>query len=233
MNGNTKPWWEAAAANDPKTDYSRWRLHIEDGRQRWMYLNTQQELDAWPQSAADKYHLGLSTGAPELPEPKTYLDVAKNGLAFLEKLQLEEGNWACEYGGPMFLLPGFAVTWTVTDTEVPEHIKIEIRNYLFGRQNKQDGGWGLHIEGESTVFGTAMNYTCLRLVGAEPDDVRMLKARECLHSLGGALNGPHWAKFWLAVLGVCEWEAVNPVPPELWCVAACQALCVSSLTWII
>jgi hypothetical protein len=24
------------------------------------------------------------------------------------------------------------------------------------------------------------------------------------------------AKFWLAVLGVMHWDALNPVPPEMW-----------------
>ena len=92
----------------------------------------------------------------------------------------------------------------------------EIRRYLFARQHPVDGGWGLHVEGESSAFGTAMNYTILRLLGASEEDSRMIKARGKLHQLGGAMYGPHWAKFWLSVLGVMEWEAVNPVPPELW-----------------
>lgn len=115
----------------------------------------------------------------------------------------------------MFLLPGLVITWYVTETPVPEAHSAEIKNYLFARQNK-DGGWGLHIEGESSVFGTAMNYTTMRLLGAGPEDPRMKKARDLLRSLGGAVNGPHWAKFWLSVLGVCQWDIVNPVPPELW-----------------
>lgn len=61
-----------------------------------------------------------------------------------------------------------------------------------------------------------MNYVVLRLLGADADDARVVRARACLHRLGGALYGPHWAKFWLSVLGVCSWDAVNPVPPELW-----------------
>lgn len=44
----------------------------------------------------------------------------------------------------------------------------------------------------------------------------MIRARGKLHELGGAAYGPHWAKFWLSVLGVMGWEAVNPVPPEFW-----------------
>lgn len=116
----------------------------------------------------------------------------------------------------MFLLPGLVITWHVTGTNIPDEIRTEISNYLFARQNKQDGGWGLHIEGESSVFGTAMNYTTLRLLGQDAEDPRIIKARGLLHELGGAVMGPHWAKFWLSVLGVCEWDAVNPVPPELW-----------------
>lgn len=153
---------------------------------------------------------------PELPPAKTPLDSVHNALTFFENLQLPPGNWGCEYGGPMFLLPGLIVTWYVTNTPIAPEISIEISNYLFARQSKKDGGWGLHIEGESSVFGTAMNYTTLRLLGNDADDERMIRARATLHQLGGATNGPHWAKFWLSVLGVCDWDAVNPVPPELW-----------------
>lgn len=46
---------------DQKTDYSRWRLLDERGRQTWHYLRTDEEVKKWPQSVADKYHLGLPT----------------------------------------------------------------------------------------------------------------------------------------------------------------------------
>lgn len=116
----------------------------------------------------------------------------------------------------MFLLPGIVVTWFVTHTVIPDHIATEMKNYLFARAHPEDGGWGLHIEGESTAFGTAMNYTSLRLLGVDAEDPRMIKARGTLHRMGGATQGPHWAKFWLSVLGVANWDIVNPVPPEFW-----------------
>lgn len=214
--GEKGPWYETAAVNDERTDRTRWRLLDERGRQRWKYLKTKSEAEAWPQSAADRFHLGLDTNLPEQPPAHTPLEAVRNGLSFFSELQLEPGNWACEYGGPMFLLPGCVITWYVTETEVPDEVKVEIRNYLWARQSRTDGGWGLHIEGDSSVFGTAMNYTTLRLLGASANDPRMVKARTLLHSMGGALMGPHWTKFWLSVLGVYEWEGVNPVPPQLW-----------------
>ena len=129
---------------------------------------------------------------------------------------MPSGHWACEYGGPMFLLPGVVFAWYATKTPIPSEYATEIKNYLFARAHPETGGWGLHIEGDSTAFGTSLNYTVLRLVGVDPEQPIMVKARGLLHKLGGAANAPHWAKFWLAVLGVADWDIVNPVPPELW-----------------
>lgn len=121
----------------------------------------------------------------------------------------------------MFLLPGLVFTLYITDMPLSQPEETEIIRYIFsmqnvGNKNGGDGGWGLHVEGDSSVFGTAMNYTALRLLGVSESDPRMRKARNCLYDLGGAVNGPHWAKFWLSVLGVMQWDIVNPVPPELW-----------------
>jgi lanosterol synthase len=66
------------------------------------------------------------------------------------------------------------------------------------------------------VFGTALNYTVLRLIGVDPDVPMMIRARATLHKLGGATAIPSWGKFWLSTLNVYDWEGFNPVPPELW-----------------
>lgn len=112
-------------------------------------------------------------------------------------------------------MAGIVMAWYITGTPIPDSHKIEMRNYLFARQEKE-GGWGLHVEGRSTVFGTSMNYAVLRILGVDADHPRMITARACLHKLGSALKGPAWAKFWLAVLGVVSWDIVNPIPAELW-----------------
>lgn len=199
-----------------KTDRTRWRMLDERGRQRWRYLRSEKEANAWPMNTYEKYNLGLDTKSPSLPPARTPSQSVNNGLSFFAALQQGAGNWACEYGGPMFLLPGLIITWHVTSTSIPPEYRIEIANYLFARQHPEDGGWGLHIEGITSVFGTAMNYTALRLVGVDAEDERMIKARSVLHKMGGPTEGPLWAKFWLCTLGVFEWEGVNPVPPELW-----------------
>jgi lanosterol synthase len=47
---------------DNTTDRTRWRLKDDRGCQTWHYLESDEE--AWPQSTADKYFLGLDTVRP-------------------------------------------------------------------------------------------------------------------------------------------------------------------------
>ena len=41
-----------------------------------------------------------------------------------------------------------------------------------------------HVEDKSTVFGTALNYIALRILGLGPDDPDIVRARVNLHSKG-------------------------------------------------
>ncbi|KAL4966074.1 terpene cyclase/mutase family protein [Aspergillus stella-maris] len=197
-------------------DRTRWRMKNENGRHTWHYLEDDKPAKDWPQTTADKYYLGLPLNAPTLSKATTPLSAVHNAFTFFSALQHSTGHWGCEYGGPMFLLPGIIITWVATNTPIPAPYRTEIRNYLFARADPVTGGWGLHVEGESTVFGTTLNYTALRLIGVDAEHPVMVKARGLLHDLGGATNAPHWAKFWLAVLGVANWDIVSPVPPETW-----------------
>ena len=47
-----------------RTDYSRWRLLDESGRQTWHYLEDDEDAKEWPQTTADKYFLDLPTVCP-------------------------------------------------------------------------------------------------------------------------------------------------------------------------
>ena len=48
-----------------------------------------------------------------------------------------------------------------------------------------DPATGIHIESMSTVFGTALNYACMRILGVTADDERMVRARAWLKERGG------------------------------------------------
>ena len=153
--------------------------------------------------------------SPALPPPTTFTDAAYNCLRFYQKLQFPEGHWTADYGGPSFLLPGLVFALYISESPFPEEWKIEMTRYIVNSVN-DDGGWGLHVEGETTVFATAMCYVVLRILGMEKDEQTTKKARERLLALGGAIGVPQWGKFWLSTLNLYHWAGVNPVPPELW-----------------
>ena len=125
----------------------------------------------------------------------------------------------------MFLLPGYAIVMHCTGLRVPEPYRLEIIRYLSNLQGV-DGGWGIHVESISTVFGTALNYVVMRLLGVSRDDPRMEQARAWLAPRGGCLGIPSWGKFWLAVLGVYQWDGCHSLFPEMVraCVRACWVL---------
>ncbi|XP_064402287.1 lanosterol synthase-like isoform X2 [Halichondria panicea] len=153
--------------------------------------------------------------APMLPKACTPKEAAKNGMLFYSKLQAEDGHWTGDYGGPLFLMAGLVIVCHMTDTPFSEAQRSEMVRYLRNVQ-REDGGWGLHICGKSTVFGTVLNYVTLRLLGVSRDDPDVVRARSLLHTLGGAVSIPSWGKFWLSVLNVYHWDGVNSLLPELW-----------------
>lgn len=69
-----------------------------------------------------------------------------------------------------------------------------------------DGGWGTHIECASTMFGTVLSYISLRLLGLPSEHEACSRGRKFIRDNGGGVMAPSWAKFWMALLGVYEWE---------------------------
>ncbi|XP_021679033.2 cycloartenol synthase 2-like [Hevea brasiliensis] len=144
----------------------------------------------------------------------------RRALSFYSTLQAEDGFWPCDYGGPLFLLPGLVISLYVMgalNAILPDKHRREMCRYLYNHQN-EDGGWGLHIEGRSTMFCTALSYVTLRLLGEDVDggNGAMENARKWILDHGGIAYIPSWGKMWLSVLGVYEWCGNNPLPPEIW-----------------
>ncbi|GAY36874.1 hypothetical protein CUMW_280080 [Citrus unshiu] len=148
----------------------------------------------------------------------------RRGVRFFSALQASDGHWPAENAGPLFFLPPLVMCLYITghlNTVFPaesEHRK-EILRYIHYHQN-EDGGWGLHIEGHSTMFCTALNYICLRILGQPPHHIACATARNWILDRGGVTLIPSWGKIWLSVrciiLGVFDWLGCNPMPPEFW-----------------
>lgn len=136
-------------------------------------------------------------------------------IAYLGLLLDDDGHLPGDYGGPMFLLPGLIIVSYITETPFSEEEKCLMKAYMLNHQNK-DGGWGLHIEANSAMMGSGLQYVALRLLGVEASHTQMQKARKWIQENGSVLGIPSWGKFYLAALGLYEWKGCNSLFPEIW-----------------
>ncbi|KID93900.1 squalene-hopene-cyclase, partial [Metarhizium majus ARSEF 297] len=173
---------DTKAAAEYKTDLSRWRLNVELGRHMWEYVaddqvdnssNTHQgnalhnQQSSRPQSFLEQYWLGREYSLPKMARPARPSEALDNGWEFFKRLQTEDGHWGCNDDGPLFVTSGIVISSYIIGIPFPEPMKHEMIRYLLNFANSE-GGWGLWINSPSTVFGTAMNYVMLRILGLSP-----------------------------------------------------------------
>ncbi|XP_019483571.1 PREDICTED: lanosterol synthase [Hipposideros armiger] len=233
----------------PATDLSRWRLSNERGRQVWTYF--QEDSPDREQTALEAHSVGLDTGSyfKDLPKAHTAREGALNGMTFYVGLQAEDGHWAGDYGGPLFLLPGLLIVCHVAHIPLPAGYREEMTRYLWSVQ-LPDGGWGLHgLALQPQGWSRAVMACPLQIsktinmlvrwhtdgpasdpfkehVSRIPDylwlglDGMKMQAHETRAAVCGAVTIPSWGKFWLAILNVYSWEGLNTLLPEMWLLPA-------------
>ncbi|RYR07250.1 hypothetical protein Ahy_B05g074567 isoform B [Arachis hypogaea] len=133
----------------------------------------------------------VKVGEEEKITEEALLTTMRRSLTFFSSIQSHQGHWPAEFACPLFFIQPL----------------------------NEDGGWGFHILGHSTMFGSGLSYIALRILGEkleDHEDKPMAKARKWILDHGGLVAIPSWGKFWVSVLGVYEWSGSNPFPPELW-----------------
>lgn len=222
-NGKAKTMYYSESIGLEKTDFTRWRLRVDNlGRESWDYIDDEKKSKD-PQSTFVQWLLE----DPDFPYPDPVCNSSSNnfkawnacynGASFFKLLQdKDSGIFPCQYKGPMFMTIGYIVVNYIAGVKIPDHERIELIRYIVNTAHPVDGGWGLHSVDKSTVFGTVLNYVNLRLLGLAKDHPVCTKARKTLLQLGGAIGAPHWGKTWLSILNLYKWEGVNPAPPETW-----------------
>ncbi|KAJ4709155.1 Terpene cyclase/mutase family member [Melia azedarach] len=214
---------------DPNAGTAEELAQVEEARQEFKKnrFRSKQSSDLFMRMQLRKEN--PSGGTPEAVRVKETENITEEAVTatlrravrFYSSIQAHDGHWPAESAGPLFFLQPLVMALYVTgglNTVLsPEHQK-EIKRYLYNHQN-EDGGWGLHIEGHSTMFGSALSYIALRLLGEGPEDgenTAIPRGRKWILDHGGLVAIPSWGKFWASVLGIYEWSGCNPNPPEFW-----------------
>ncbi|XP_029128121.1 lupeol synthase isoform X2 [Cajanus cajan] len=190
------------------------RLSIRQSADLFIRMQLRKENEFGPIPAAVKVR------DTENVTMEALITTIRRAISFYSSIQAHDGHWPAESAGPLFFLQPLVmalyITGSLHDVLGPEHKK-EIIRYLYNHQN-EDGGWGFHIEDHSTMFGSALSYIALRILGEEleDEDGAMERGRKWILDHGGLVAIPSWGKFWASVLGVYEWSGCNPLPPEIW-----------------
>ncbi|CAI0553329.1 unnamed protein product [Linum tenue] len=228
---------EKAAVEKTRREFKENRFKAKQSADLLMRMQLTKENSVGAIPAAVKLN-----GSEEITE-EAISTTLRRAISFYSSIQAHDGHWPAESAGPLFFMPPLVfalyIIGSLNSVLSSEHQK-EIKRYIYNHQN-EDGGWGLHIEGHSTMFGSALSYICLRLLGEGPEDgedMAVFRGRKWILDHGGLVRIPYWGKFWVSVLGLYEWSGCNPSPPEILLlplsspIHAGKMLCYSRLVYV-
>ncbi|MFK7986278.1 MAG: FAD-dependent oxidoreductase [Sandaracinaceae bacterium] len=153
-------------------------------------------------------------GLPASP-PTSVEEALRRGTDALVAEQAEDGS----FEGEVVWCPMLAAQYVLACHVMDRPIADERRRLLlkhFENTQLEGGAWGLHEMSEPYLFVSALVYAAARLLGVDKDAPLLTRGRRFIRDEGGALGIPSWGKLWLALVGLYEWDGVNPVLPELW-----------------
>lgn len=126
-----------------------------------------------------------------------------------------DGQWEGETVWCVMLPAQYVLMCHVTGLEIPAPRRARLLRQLRVTRGA-DGLWGLHEHSRGYLFTTALAYVAARLLGVPATDPMLADARDLFERERGVAAIPSWGKFWLAMVGLYEWEGVNPILPEVW-----------------
>src|SRR5579872_1992946 len=132
---------------------------------------------------------------------------------FLFSTQEPEGYWSGELEADTTLESDYILLHTLLGTRDEQRLQKAAREII--RHQNDDGGWPIYYGGPSNISATVKAYLGLKLTGYRADDPILVRARECIFSLGGVTAVNTFTKIYLCFLGQYDYDAVPAVPPEI------------------
>ncbi len=146
------------------------------------------------------------------PAERTALD---RGVEALIRTQRADGSWEGECVWCPMLTAQYTITAHIIGSGIPSKRRQGILTHFRSTQNDA-GVWGLHPFDEGSLFVTTLVYVAARLLGVSATAPWLQAARHMFDREGGVQRIPTWGKVWLALLGLYDWEGINPILPEVW-----------------
>ncbi len=127
--------------------------------------------------------------------------------------QHDEGYWVAELEGDTILESEYVLLLAFLGLE-SNPVCARMARYIRDQQ-LEDGGWAIYPGGPTDVSASVKAYFALKLVGIDPLDPAMVRARSAILEAGGAHECNSFTRFYLALLGQISYDDCPCVPPEL------------------
>src|SRR5437660_12905944 len=139
------------------------------------------------------------------------IEAATRGLF---ALQQPDGHWVFELEADSTIPAEYILLRHYLAEPVDSALEAKIANYLHRAQGNP-GGWPLVQDGPFDMSASVKSYFALKMIGDSIDAPHMVRAREAIHSHGGAARVNVFTRFLLAFYGVLSWHAVPVLPIEI------------------
>ena len=127
--------------------------------------------------------------------------------------QQEDGYWVAELEGDTILESEYVLLLAFLGLE-SDPVCERMARYIQDHQ-LEDGGWAIYPGGPTDVSASVKAYFALKLVGIDPADQAMERARGAILDRGGAHECNSFTRFYLALLGQIGYDECPCVPPEI------------------
>jgi len=134
-------------------------------------------------------------------------------VSWFLSVQHPEGYWWGELEADTTLESDYILYLHILGQQKSKKIP-KLAKYIRDRQ-LPDGGWNIFHGGPSELNATAKAWVALRLAGDLASALHLERARKKIHELGGLESTNSYVRFYLAMVGLIDWEMVAAIPPEI------------------
>src|SRR6201991_287154 len=125
-----------------------------------------------------------------------------------------DGHWVFELQADSTIPSEYVLLCHYLGEAVDAVLEGKIANYL-RRVQGAHGGWPLVHDGAFDMSASVKAYFALKMIGDSVDAPHMVRAREAMHSRGGAIHSNVFTRFMLSMFGVTTWRSVPVLPVEI------------------
>jgi squalene-hopene/tetraprenyl-beta-curcumene cyclase len=141
------------------------------------------------------------------------LEAIAKSQDYLLSTQESAGYWCAELESNVTITAEVVLLHKIWGTDKQRPLN-KAESYLRSQQ-RQHGGWELYYGDGGELSTTVEAYMALRLLGVDPTDPILVKAKKFILQQGGISKTRIFTKLHLALIGCYEWQGLPSIPPAL------------------